>query len=197
MISAATPSNATPSVGQQIVVSINIDMSGASAPDNTLGSFTGSLAWNPAVLTYSSNSGLQAGFTGAINTGNVGSGSIAFNGANTTGATGNNIVLTITFDVVGGGTSSLDLGYSAMAAASTFANLLPNLTVTDGQVVASGPAQYTLTTAVSPAGGGTTNPAAGAHNYASGTVVPSRPQPRPGTRLAPGAAPAPALAPAR
>ena len=69
VVSAATPSNATPSIGQQIVVSINIDMSGVSAPNNALGSFTGSLAWNPAILTYSSNSGLQAGFTGAINTG--------------------------------------------------------------------------------------------------------------------------------
>ena len=68
VVSAATPSNATPSIGQQIVVSINIDMSGVSAPNNALGSFTGSLAWNPAILTYSSNSGLQAGFTGAINT---------------------------------------------------------------------------------------------------------------------------------
>ena len=116
--SAATPSNAAPSTGQQIVVSINIDMSGASAPDNALGSFTGSLAWNTAVLTYSSNTGIGAGFTGNVNTGSAGSGSIAFNGANTTGATGNNVVLTITFDVVGGGTSALDLGYSAMAAAS-------------------------------------------------------------------------------
>ena len=169
VVSAATPSNATPSVGQQVVVSINIDMSGVAG--TALGSFTGSLAWNPAVLAYNSNSGIGAGFTGAINTGSVGSGSIAFNGANTTGATGNNIVLTITFDVVGGGTSALDLGYSVMAAASTFANLLPLLTVTDGQVVASGPALYTLTTAVSPAGGGTINPAAGVHNYASGTVV--------------------------
>ena len=32
-------------------------------------------------------------------------------------------------------------------------------------------AQYTLTTAVSPGGGGTINPAAGVHTYASGTVV--------------------------
>ena len=167
VVSAATPSNATPSIGQQIVVSINVNMAGSSAPNNALGSFTGSLAWNPAILTYSSNSGLQAGFTGAINTASVGTGSIAFNGANTTGATGNNVVLTITFDVVGGGTSALDLAYSAMAAASTFANLLPILTVNDGQVVA----QYTLTTAVSPAGGGTTNPAVGPHGYASGTVV--------------------------
>ena len=163
--SAATPSNATPSIGQQIVVTINIDMSGASAPNNALGSFTGSLAWNPAVLTYNTNSGLQAGFTGAINTGSVGTGSIAFNGANTTGATGNIAVLTITFNVVGAGTSALDLGYSAMAAASTFTNLLPILTVNDGQVVA----QYTLTTAVSPAGGGTINPATG--GYPAGTVV--------------------------
>ena len=59
VVSAATPSNATPSIGQQVVVSININMSGASAPDNKLGSFTGSLAWNPAILTYSSSSGLR------------------------------------------------------------------------------------------------------------------------------------------
>ena len=32
-------------------------------------------------------------------------------------------------------------------------------------------AQYTLTTAVSPVGGGTTNPAVGPHTYAYGTVV--------------------------
>jgi hypothetical protein len=58
-----------------------------------------------------------------------------------------------------------------MAAASTFTNLLPILTVNDGQVVASPAAQYTLTVAVSPAEGGTTNPAAGAHAYTGGTVV--------------------------
>jgi hypothetical protein len=135
--SAATPSNATPAVGQQVVVSINIDMSNTSAPDNQLGSFSGSLVWNPAVLTYTTHSGLLAGFTGAVNTANVGTGQISFNGANATGATGNNVVFQITFDVLAVGTSPLNLEYSAMATAYTFADLLPILIVTDGQVVVS------------------------------------------------------------
>jgi len=135
--SAATPSNATPSVSQQIVVSISVDMTHVVAADNKLGSFTGSLVWNPAVLAYASHSGLLAGFIGAVNTTNVNSGRIDFNGANATGTTGNFVVFQITFNVVGTGTSALDLEYSAMAAASTFANLLPILTVTDGQIVAS------------------------------------------------------------
>jgi pectate disaccharide-lyase len=169
--SSATPSNATPGIGDSIVVTIAIDVSGVTAPDNALGSFTGTLGWDPAVLAYSSNSGIQAGFTGVVNTGSAGTGHIIFNGAKPSGATGNNVVLTITFDVVGAGTSALDLGYSAMSAASTFANLLPLLTVNDGQVVVTPAAQYTLTMAVSPAGGGTTNPAVGPHTYAYGTAV--------------------------
>ena len=169
--SSATPSNATPSIGDSIVVTIAIDISGVAAPDNALGSFTGTLDWDPAVLTYSSNSGIQAGFTGVVNTGSAGTGHIVFNGAKPSGATGNNTVLTITFDVVGAGTSALDLGYSAMSAASTFANLLPLLTVTDGQVVVTPAAHYSLTLAVDPVGGGTTEPGVGAHTYPQGTVV--------------------------
>ena len=42
------------------------------------------------------------------------------------------------------GTSALNLGYSAMAAATTFTNLLPILTVTDGSVAVSG-ANHTVT----------------------------------------------------
>ena len=141
VVSAATPSNGTPSAGQQIVVSINIDMSGDSGA--ALGSFTGSLTWDPNILTYNTNGGLLGGFTGAINTGNVGTGTIAFNGANTTGTTGNTVVFQITFDVVGSGTSALDLAYSAMAAATSFTNLLPILTVNDGSVTAL--ANHTVT----------------------------------------------------
>ena len=125
MISSVTPSNATPGIGGQIVVSINIDMSGD--PGAALGSFTGSLTWDPNILTYNTNGGLLGGFTGAINTGSVGTGTIAFNGANTTGTTGNTVGFQITFNVVGSGTSALDLADSAMAAATSFTNLLPML----------------------------------------------------------------------
>ncbi len=148
--SSATASNAAPSVGEQIVVTINIDMSGVNAPDNKLGSFTGTLAWDPAVLNYHSNSGSLAGFTGVVNATNVATGHITFNGANATGATGNIIVLTVTFTAVGAGTSALDLGYSVMAATGTFVSLLPILAVTDGQV-AVGSVQPTPVQTVAPA----------------------------------------------
>jgi hypothetical protein len=135
--SAATPSDDTLTAGESVVVTINVDMSGMDAPDNKLGSFTGSLAWDPAILAYDSYSGPLAGFTGAVNTGNVGSGQLSFNGANATGATGNIETFEFTFHAIGPGTSDLDLEYSAMAAATTFTNLLPLLTITDGQVTVS------------------------------------------------------------
>jgi len=169
--STATPSDATPQVGDTITVTISVDMTGVNAPDNYLGSYTASIAWDPAILDYVSNGGLPAGFTGVVNVTNADAGTITFNGANAAGATGSLTVLTITFDVVGSGISDLDLEYSAMAAATTFANLLPLLTVTDGQVEAS-PAPYTLTMVVDPVGGGTTQPAVGAHAYDIGSVVP-------------------------
>jgi len=135
--SAATPSAGTVAVGGQVVVSVNIDMTGAVAPNNALGGFTGSLAWNPAVLQYASHTGPLAGFTGVVNTGGAASGQLVFNGINASGATGNTVVLQITFDALAGGTSGLNLEYSEMATAITFANLLPQLTVTDGQVAVS------------------------------------------------------------
>jgi hypothetical protein len=141
--SSALPSNATPTQGQTITVPIVIDMSATGGA--ALGSFTGTLDWNPAILTYSSNSGLQAGFTGNVNTADAGSGHMIFNGVNIAGATGNITVVTITFNVVDEGTSPLNLEYSAMAAASTFANLLPELTITDGSVT-SLPTAVTLAT---------------------------------------------------
>ena len=170
--SSATPSNATPSVGEQVVVTINIDVSGVDDPDDALGSFTGSLDWDPAVLAYDSDSDILAGFTGFVNASQSSTGHIAFNGARAAGATGDVIVLTITFDVVGaaGTYSDLELSYSAMAAATTFADLLPILTVTDGRVDVL-PPDYTLTIAANPVGGGTTNPAVGDHTYVDGTVV--------------------------
>ncbi len=131
--SAAIPSNAAPEVGQEITVTINIDMSGA--PEHKLGSFTGNLQWNKSVLAYKSYTGPLAGFTGLVNDTQAANGRITFNGANALGATGNVVVVTVTFDVVGRGTSALNLEYTAMAAALTFTPLLSILTVTDGQVV--------------------------------------------------------------
>jgi len=75
-------------------------MSGVNAPDNALGSFTGTLDWNPSVLDYSSNTGIGAGFTGIVNANNAAAGHLIFNGAKPTGTTGAFTVVTITFNVV-------------------------------------------------------------------------------------------------
>ncbi len=132
-------SNDTPGVGQQIVATIAIDV-----PTGVLlGSFTGSLAWNPAVLTYVSNTNLPSGFTGNVNTANAGTGSITFNGANASGS-GDVTVTAITFNVVAAGTSALDLNYTAMAAAVSICNMLPGVTVTDDSVTATA-ANHTVT----------------------------------------------------
>ncbi|MDH4136051.1 MAG: hypothetical protein OEW09_04945, partial [Anaerolineae bacterium] len=80
--SEPTPSDAAPDIGDSIDVTINIDMTGVDASDDYLGSFTGSLDWDPDVLAYDSNSGILAGFTGVVNTTNVATGDIIFNGAN-------------------------------------------------------------------------------------------------------------------
>jgi hypothetical protein len=168
--SSAIPSDATPSIGDQIEVEISIDASAVNPPDHRLGSFTGSLDWNPAVLAYNSDSGIMAGFTGVVNVSNVSSGHVVFNGAQPSGATGNVTVLRITFDVVGAGSSVLDLEYSAMAAAVTFESLLPLLTVNDGQVQTQGsPAQYTLAVDVEGSGSVTLNPPGS--TYDEGTEV--------------------------
>ncbi len=129
------PSAVTAATGATITADINIDLSQTS-PAQLLGSFSGTLSWNPAVLGFVSHSGVKAGFTGVVGTGNTASGQLTFNGANPTGASGKSNVLTVTFNVIGtnGASTTLDLEFSAMTAALTFANLLPILTVIDGAI---------------------------------------------------------------
>lgn len=134
--SSVVVSEATPVVGSQITATIYVDMTGVSAPDNVLGSFTGSMPLDTDILTYVSNSGLSGVFSGGAV--NPGTGIITFSSASATGASGNISLLTVTFDVTGEGTGALDLSFTAMAATPTVTNLLPVLTITDGSVTASG-----------------------------------------------------------
>jgi len=126
------PDSTTAVPGDLVSVLIVIDM---SEYDQLLGSFTGSLSWNPAVLEYQSNSGLLSGYTGLVSDANaVTSGQIFFNGVNITGKDGEIEILEITFKVGLAGTT-LDLDFSAMAAAFTFTDLLPELLVTDAEII--------------------------------------------------------------
>ena len=127
--SSAVPLNTTIDIGEQFIVTININVSNVNPPDHHLGSFTGSLSWNPNVLDYIGDSGMQGGFTGFVN---LSVGHINFNGANAVGVTGSVNVLQITFEGHAGGTSPLELEYSAMAATGSFANLIPILITSNG-----------------------------------------------------------------
>jgi hypothetical protein len=131
----SSPSTTTTANGVPVTVDINIDLSQTS-PAQLLGSFSGTLSWDTAVLSFVNHSGVKAGFTGVVGTNNATNGQLSFNGANAVGAGGKVNVLTLTFNAIGanGASTTLNLEFSAMAAALTFTNLLPLLSVTDGAV---------------------------------------------------------------
>ncbi len=135
VVSTVTPDDTTPNVGDQIEVVIDIDMTEAAPPNDLLGSYTAALTWDPDILSFVSYSGAPpTGFAGDVNVSNVATGSLVFNGANATGAAGKTDTIRIVFDAVAVGSTTLDLSYSAMAAAFTFENLLPFLTINDAEV---------------------------------------------------------------
>ncbi|MEZ5105135.1 MAG: InlB B-repeat-containing protein [Draconibacterium sp.] len=142
--STVTLSDNSPEIGDVITATIDVDMSGVTSSD-LLGSYTGTLDWDETILEYQSYTGAPpANFTGVVNTSSTSSGHITFNAANASGGAGDIIVLSVTFNVIGEGFSVLDLEYSAMSAAGTFANLLAVLTVNDGSVTSTDPTISTL-----------------------------------------------------
>jgi hypothetical protein len=109
---------------------IKVDMTGSLPPEDLLGSFSGTLAFDPALVSVNAHSGILSGFIGNVV---VSPGLIDFNGVNPTGVGGVVDILNIDFDVNGavGATVVMDLEFSAMLAAISFTNLLPGLTVND------------------------------------------------------------------
>ncbi|MGH7493507.1 MAG: dockerin type I repeat-containing protein [bacterium] len=119
---------------RQFTAEIFVDMRICAPPDDRLGSFSSSLSWNTSLLRFVNHSGVLAGFTGVVNTANANSGALDFNGSNPNGADGDLKILEVTLEVVGssGTNGVLDLNFSAMAAAGSFTNLLPLLTIANG-----------------------------------------------------------------
>ena len=110
--------------GEIVTASIAIDMSGQEA---LLGSYTCALTWDSRVLQFTGYTSGADGFKQLVNTANAGSGLIRFTGANPYGSDGSVNLLNLTFTVIGfpGSSSSINPQFSSMAAAYTFANLLP------------------------------------------------------------------------
>ncbi len=137
--SAICPASAPQSC--PITTEIKADMTGMASPNHLLGSFTATLTWDPGLLQYTGYSGPLSGFTGIVNIANVNNGVLIFNGAKASGAGGVVDLLKVDFEAIGpvGSSATLDLDFSAMAAANTFTDLLPYLTVNDGSINITAP----------------------------------------------------------
>jgi hypothetical protein len=123
-----------------IEVSVEIDMSQMGQPDHRLGSFSCTISWDPTVLSYTDDSGLLQNLIGFVNTDSIAHGKIRFNGVNPVGVSGSFTVIRFSFFVSGeeGSFTTLNIEYSAMAAAVTFNDLIPFLvTMSDTVYVGS------------------------------------------------------------
>lgn len=109
-------------------VVITADVSDVPAPDNRLGSFTGIVSWDPTLLSFTGQATILSGYNGFINA-DAAAGTLTFNGANTNGVAGIVDLLKLHFTAVGpvGSTATVDVNFTAAAAAGTFNSLLPEL----------------------------------------------------------------------
>ncbi|MFQ5649747.1 MAG: FlgD immunoglobulin-like domain containing protein [bacterium] len=117
--------------------------------EEDLGSYSATLAWNPAVLTFLGYSGGSGtGFDHPmVNVSEAGEGKLSFASANPAGANGAVNLLNVQFKVVGetGASSALSLEFRSLAASRTFADLLPLLTLdSENLQVAAIPTTYAL-----------------------------------------------------
>ncbi len=135
--------------GQMIEVPVIVDMS--QIPEK-LGSFTGTLSWDPAMLQFLGfNGGSTEGFEKpVVNNSKTGSGKLVFANANPHGAGGVVNILNVQFRISGNGQSNdntVSLSFSAMAAAITFSDLLPYLNVNQENIAPAAeeiPAAYAI-----------------------------------------------------
>jgi hypothetical protein len=116
--------------GEQATVSVSADLTNLSGK---LGSYTATLSWNASVLKYVSAAGAAGPFANPVlNDRASAEGKLSFAAANPKGAQGKVGLINVTFEVIGnkGSAAGLALKFSALAASSTFKDLLPELHVT-------------------------------------------------------------------
>ena len=110
-------------VGDEVEVEVFVDLGSSS-----LGAYQARLGWDASVLSLVEVSdGATAAFAGAYR--RVESDALVFSQFNAQGAAGRVSLLRVRFSVVGSGSSGLDLAFSVLDAAGTFASLLPELVV--------------------------------------------------------------------
>ena len=109
-------------------VTVTVDMTGAVAPDDRLGSFTGVMTWDPASVAYVGPADILSGFNGFINLDATG-GQLIFNGANSAGIDEVMDIFRAKFQAIGpvGTTDLVKVEFISFAAATIFADLIPEL----------------------------------------------------------------------
>lgn len=142
----ASVAAATIKPGDTVTVPVSIDLTNLS---EKLGSYTATLCWDASVLKYVSASGAGGAFANPVlNDRAAAKGKLSFAAANPNGSQGRVGLLNVTFEVVGnqGSTAGLSLKFSALAAANTFKDLLPELHITleDLTVAQSLPTSFSL-----------------------------------------------------
>jgi len=125
---SATPTTPTAVQQQALAVPVTVDIS--DLPEK-LGSYTATLRWDSRVLKYTGyQPGSTIGFSApVVNNAKASDGLLTFAAANPHGAQGNINILNVMFEVIGsaGDQSDLKLNFSAMAAASTYNNMMSYL----------------------------------------------------------------------
>ena len=121
---SVTPSNSSPLKGEEITLSINVDV---SATSELLGAISATLEWNPEVLRYTHHTAVTAkGFVKVmVNSEKSSEGRLVFAGFNPVGSSGEVNVLNVSFEVVGepGASPGVQLEIKELIAARTFVDL--------------------------------------------------------------------------
>lgn len=135
LISYMDLTNREPVIDEEITVSIVADMS-SFGDEFALGSFTGSLKWDPEIIQYTGHSGLQSGFTGVVNEENSLQGQIIFNGIHPSGVRDTITLIDLNYEIINSSAepSVLDLDYSSMALALNYKEIMPFIRVQDDTI---------------------------------------------------------------
>jgi hypothetical protein len=130
VVAGPTTTDVTATAGERFTLPIAVDMTGAGGAK--LGAYRLSLRWKPSLLSFVSISGGGFGAPTTF-TDSTGQGLLRLAAANANGAGGLLTIANVTFQVAStAAADTFKLAFQELNAATTFANLLPGLSVTSG-----------------------------------------------------------------
>jgi hypothetical protein len=137
VVSRVLLSSSKPLKNEIVTAGVLFDLSQIQSEDSLLGSYSGSLTWDPSKLEYVSYSGNKNGFIGVVNESEAVYGQVLFNGANASGLSGIFDVIYFNFKVTGSPSTTdlVDLSFTDLSSAYTFNSLLSFLNIFDASII--------------------------------------------------------------